>query len=237
MYSSKPWKWVLDLQISQRRILSFYSLQKSEQNMLNIPQMCSACSYKNLDYHQTVSLRLRLMRKLIGTEYCSLILLIFQCEKEVWRSHAYPPHDWSRLGCSSSILYGLDDVQVGPCCSKMHTTPITWSLTKDHGGTQGFKTIGEWYGKQYGLGYGMVSENGSNGMEILEKLGATKKQFESRESHGNNALHSRVQLRVLHSFSKKQSENNTIYSHHHCHVQIAQVFQSFSKKQSENQCT
>jgi chromosome condensin MukBEF complex kleisin-like MukF subunit len=83
----------------------------------------------------------------------------------------------------------------------------------------------------------MVSENGSNGMEILEKLGATEKQFESRESHGNNALHSWVQLRVLHSFSKKQSENNTIYTHHHCHVQIAQVFQSFPKKQSENQCT
>ncbi len=82
----------------------------------------------------------------------------------------------------------------------------------------------------------MVSENGSNGMEILQKLGATKKQFESRESHGNNALHCRVQLRVLHSFSKKQSENNTICTHHHCHVQIAQVFQSFSKKQSENQC-
>jgi hypothetical protein len=83
----------------------------------------------------------------------------------------------------------------------------------------------------------MVSENGSNGMEILQKLGAAKKQFESRESHGNNALHCRVQLRVLHSFSKKQSENNTICTYHHYHVQIAQVFQSFSKKQSENQCT
>lgn len=237
MYSSKPWKWVLDLQISQRRILSFYSLQKIEQNMLNIPQICCACSYKNLDYHQTVSLCLQLIRKSIGTENCSLILLIFQGEKEVRRSHAYPPHDWSQVGCRSSILYSLDDIRWVPAAARCIQHPLPDHLQKIVEGPQGFKTIGEWYGKQYGLGYGMVSEKGSNGMEILQKLGATKKQFESRESHGNNALHCRVQLRVLHSFSKKQSENNTICTHHHCHVQIAQVFQSFSKKQSENQCT
>jgi hypothetical protein len=72
---------------------------------------------------------------------------------------------------------------------------------------------------------------------MLWKFFKNLKQFQSRESHGNNAHHCQVQLRVLHSFSKKQSENNTICTHHHCHVQIAQVFQSFSKKKSENQCT
>ncbi len=200
--------------------------------MLNIPQICCACSYKNLDYHQTVSLCLQLMRKSIGTENCSLILLIFH--EEAMHTHLMIDHKLVAAAASFMVLMTSRWV---PAAARCIQHPLPDHLQKIMEGPQGFKTIGEWYGKPYGLGYGMVSEKGSNGMEILQKLGATKKQFESRESHGNNAPHCWVQLRVLHSFSKKQSENNTICTHHHCHVQIAQVFQSFSKKQSENQCT